>query len=323
LSIFLAMRELYRFIVVESGRRQILLGLISLAVAGLSMAPLELQRRIVNDAIGERQLELLGWLCLAYLSLVLVQSGLKFCMRLERGRIAEEIIRRLRTRAFCRVAPADDSASTTSSEEGGKAASIIAQEVNPLGGFVGEAVSVPLAEGGMLVAIFGYMLYVEPAIALAALGIFSLQMLVVPFVQRAINRRTEAQIGEVREVTGAVSVLASGETDGGDNGIDANQRRIDRIFALKMQTFRLKYALKAFINGLNHLSTVGVLGVGGWMVIEGTSDVGTVVAFLSGMERVSAPWRELVAFFRTAMDAALKCRLIRTALEEIEASGRT
>lgn len=131
------MAELYRFILVESGCRKVRLGLLSILVAGFLVVPLELQRRIVNDAIGVRQLALPGRLCRGYLGLVALQSGLKFCMRLQRGPIAEEVIRRLRTRAFCLMVSAEEGddptgdrrGTRTSSEEGGKATSFIALAV--------------------------------------------------------------------------------------------------------------------------------------------------------------------------------------------------
>ena len=49
-------KSLYGFIWKVSSRDQILLCVITLVVAAMSMAPLELQRRIVNDAIENHDL---------------------------------------------------------------------------------------------------------------------------------------------------------------------------------------------------------------------------------------------------------------------------
>jgi ABC-type bacteriocin/lantibiotic exporter with double-glycine peptidase domain len=43
-----------------------------------------------------------------------------------------------------------------------------------------------------------------------------------------------------------------------------------------------------------------VLFVGGWLVLNGQSDMGIVVASLTGLQRIEGPWRDLVAFFRNA-----------------------
>ena len=45
----------------------------------------------------------------------------------------------------------------------------MASEAERVGGFVGEAFSQPLLQGGRLVAVLGYMLVVEPTIALVSL----------------------------------------------------------------------------------------------------------------------------------------------------------
>jgi hypothetical protein len=69
--------SLYRYIWTISGRDQIGLCLLTLLVFPLSMAPLELQRRIINDAIDGADLRLLLVLCAAYLGVIIVQGGLK------------------------------------------------------------------------------------------------------------------------------------------------------------------------------------------------------------------------------------------------------
>ena len=40
-----------------------------------------------------------------------------------------------------------------------------------------------------------------------------------------------------------------------------------------------------------------ILFLGGWRMLEGRSDVGTVVASLTGLTRIEGPWRDLVSFF--------------------------
>jgi hypothetical protein len=70
-------RSLYGYVWRMSGWHQAWLALLAALVAGLSMAPLELQRRIVNNAIGSENLDLLALLGAAYLAVVVLQAGLK------------------------------------------------------------------------------------------------------------------------------------------------------------------------------------------------------------------------------------------------------
>jgi ABC-type bacteriocin/lantibiotic exporter with double-glycine peptidase domain len=53
-----------------------------------------------------------------------------------------------------------------------------------------------------------------------------------------------------------------------------------------------------------------VLLLGGWLALQGRTDLGTIVAFVSGFERIASPWRELVGFYRRASDARIRYRLV-------------
>jgi ABC-type bacteriocin/lantibiotic exporter with double-glycine peptidase domain len=46
------------------------------------------------------------------------------------------------------------------------------------------------------------------------------------------------------------------------------------------------------------------------MVIQGETTVGVIVAFISGFDRLSAPLRELVNYYRVAAQAAVQHRMI-------------
>jgi hypothetical protein len=49
------------------------------------------------------------------------------------------------------------------------------------------------------------------------------------------------------------------------------------------------------------------------LAIEGRTDVGSVVAALSGLVRISQPWRELIAFYRDLSAVRVKYDLLRAA----------
>jgi hypothetical protein len=49
-------------------------------------------------------------------------------------------------------------------------------------------------------------------------------------------------------------------------------------------------------------------------VLRGRSDVGTVVASLTGLTRIEGPWRDLVSFFRTASTVRVKYGMLVHAL---------
>ena len=79
--------------------------------------------------------------------------------------------------------------------------SLILAEPEPIGAFVGVAVSEPVLQAGILVSVFGYMLYIEPLLAAVSIAMFSPQFVFVPLMQRAINRRVQSRIVVLRETS--------------------------------------------------------------------------------------------------------------------------
>ena len=61
------MLELYSYVWRSSASRQIVLIILAIAAALLAMAPLELQRHIVNTLAGHERADRLLWLCGGYL----------------------------------------------------------------------------------------------------------------------------------------------------------------------------------------------------------------------------------------------------------------
>ena len=51
-------------------------------------------------------------------------------------------------------------------------------------------------------------------------------------------------------------------------------------------------------------------GFGGYLVMQGQTQVGVIVAFISGFEKISAPVRELVSFYRVAEQARVQHDMI-------------
>jgi ABC-type bacteriocin/lantibiotic exporter with double-glycine peptidase domain len=283
-------RNVFAFAWRQSRRHQPWLGLLAVLIFPLTMVPLELQRRIIDQAVGGQNLDLLLWLGAIYLGVVLLQGGLKYLLRVYAGMVSERTTLDLR-RAVHDQDPGGE----------GETVSIVASEAERVGGFVGEAFSEPILQGGILVAVLGYMLVVEPTIALVSLGFFVPQILLLPMIQQFINRRARRKVKLVREL--------------GDQIVDqAADRRYAgttrQVYAVRMSYYRWKFASKLLNNFMNHLAPLSVLMVGGYLVINGGTTIGTVVAFISGFERMADPSRQLLAYYRLAAETQVQYRLI-------------
>jgi len=57
-----------------------------------------------------------------------------------------------------------------------------------------------------------------------------------------------------------------------------------------------------------------LLFAGGIMVLNGKTEIGIVVAFISGLDRVPEPWREMIAFLRSTAAARVQFDSIESTL---------
>jgi ABC-type multidrug transport system fused ATPase/permease subunit len=302
-------RDLYRYIWSTSARSQIYLSGLSIAVFLLELAPLELQRRIVNGAVADRGLQFILALCLLYVGVAVLHGALKFMMSIYRGSVTEAANRRLRMR----IDPTGSAQNDDSCTAKGVKVSIVVSEVEAVGGFVGSSFCDPLLNAGILVSVFGYMIVVQPWMALVAILIFLPQLLFIPFLQNAINLRTKRRIKKLRAMS--VDIVSDQAAHEATQAKRTFRQRVRDVYRLNMQIYVRKYGMNFLMNLLYTLGVIGILGVGGWLLLQGRTEVGTIVAFISGLSRMNGPWGELVNYFRDLTNAGLKFRMIESALD--------
>jgi ABC-type multidrug transport system fused ATPase/permease subunit len=301
-------KTLLGYIWKASARHQLGLCTLSVTVFLLSAVPLELQRRIVNDAIGRGALDAILWLALAYAAVALTEGGIKLWLNVYRSWVSERAVRHLRHDIGAlthRALAASDRAKAEGVE-----ISMMLSESEPIGGFVGISLSEPLLQGGILLSVFGYLAFLQPWMALLSVAVFSPQLVFVPLMQRAINRRAAERIRTLREVSGEIV----GAGDAGAVAIAAQQGQIDHVFRVNMGIFKLKFTMNFLMNLMHHLGVATALGVGGWYAAKGQMEVGTVVAFISGLAKVNDPWGDLVNWFREMTVVGMRYRLIADAM---------
>jgi ABC-type multidrug transport system fused ATPase/permease subunit len=305
-------RNVFRYVLGTSGLHQLFLLALTVSVFLLEVVPLELQRRIVNDLVKHRPFSWVVALCAVYAGTVLVQGGTKLALNIYRSWVGERAKRDLRRRVHTFVETPD--AASPAAEAQGIAVSMIVAEVEPIGGFVGESVSEPLLQVGIMLSVLSYLTHIDPWMALAAFGLFFPQLVFVPLLQAAVNRRTGARIRVLRQL-GISMIAGNGGAD--DESSPADDRRIEQAFALDMGIFKLKFTMNFLMNICNHLQIISALLVGGWWVYTGNIEIGGVVAFISGIGRLNDPWGDLVNYFRDVNVTQIKYRLLADAVDQL------
>ncbi|MGE0575183.1 ABC transporter ATP-binding protein [Reyranella sp.] len=292
-----------------TGRHQAGLAILSIAVFLLSAAPLELQRRIVNTVVDRGAFETVLWLAMAYGAVALTEQSLKLALNIYRGWVSENSVRTLRIRA----GDSARSAGCTTANDAGVEISVILEEVEPVGGFTGISISEPLLQAGILVSVMSYMLYIDAGLTLLALAFFLPQLVFVPLLQLAINRRAQSRIITKRGLSGEIvkTAIAAG------NGWSRVEKPINRVFALNMGIYKLKFTMNLLMNVMHHSAVAVALGVGGWQALQGHIEVGTVVAIVGGMGKLNDPWGDLVNWARELSVVEVKYRLYADAIDHL------
>ena len=194
-------RSLFRFILRYSKRDQLRIVPFVLLTMGVYYASLDLPKTIINEAIqGGRfpqpdatagffglelgRLEYLFALSMVFLGLIVVNGWLKFRINTMKGWMGERMLRRLRYALYDYILrfPLARFRRVKAAEM----ATMIKDEVEPLGGFIGEALITPLFLGGQALTAMFFILYQHWALGLIALAIVGVQAFVIPRLRKRL-----------------------------------------------------------------------------------------------------------------------------------------
>jgi ABC-type bacteriocin/lantibiotic exporter with double-glycine peptidase domain len=299
--------EFYRLLWRQTKRTQFLLIGLSLAIAALASVPLYFQQKLINGlayGISLHQVMVLG---AQYAAVTLLAVGLKLCLQYRGAMLGEAIVRRIRGRILATHAGRRRAGDTNRTADG-TVVSMLTAESEYVGLFVGEAITTPLLELGTLLSILVFITVSEPLLGLFIVAVALPQAAIVVAAQRPVNALVKQRLELLREAA--------------DRTVDAANRwpeeailaTFDDVLHTRRRIHILKLSSKAALNALAALGVVGILVLGGWLVLRGATDVGTVVAALSGMSRIDRPWKNLVKFYRSLGTVLVRYGLLADAI---------
>ena len=317
--------SIFKFIFKHSRREQILLLLVTAASFPFLYVSLDLPKTIINEAIGGRdfpqalfgyeldQIPYLMVLCGFFLALVFINGGFKYFVNVYRGVVAERMLRRLRNQLFSRVLRFPLPHFRRQSE--GEIVSMITAEAEPLGGFVGDSVALPAFQGGTLLTILVFMFVQDWVLGAAAIALYPMQGYLIPKLQRKVNELGKQRVVQVRKLSEGISQVVTGiqEIHAHDTSrleLADFSDRMNGIYGVRLQIFRLKFFIKFLNNFIDKLTPFFFFSIGGYLVIKGQLTFGALVAVLAAYKDISAPWKELLKYYQTKEDARIKYELL-------------
>lgn len=324
---------IYRFILRHSLPQQLFLLALTVVSFPFLYVSLDLPKTIINRAIKGTHFpqKLLGFqfgqigylfvLCAAFLVLVFINGGFKYVINTYKGQLGERMLRRLRFQLYRRILrfPLSQFSKTSSAQM----IPMITAEGEGLGGFIGDAFSLPAFQGGTLLTIVLFMFVQDPVLGAAAVALYPAQLYVIPKLQRRVNQLGKLRVREIRQVADRIQETAAGIADIRANDmvklhLASFAHRLGHIYDIRFEIYRRKYFIKFLNNFIAQLTPFFFYSLGGYLVITGHLSVGGLVAVLAAYKDLAPPWRELLTFYQTKENARIQYDQI---VEQFDAAG--
>ncbi len=316
-------RSIYGYIFKHSLPQQIVLVVLTFAAFPFIYLQAELPKKIVNEAISGNsadfpitfkgfefdQVTYLFILCGIFLTLVFINGIFKYVLNVSRGKLGERMLRRLRYELYARVLRFPIPHFRRVSQ--GELIPMITQEVEPLGGFIGDAIAQPLYQAGVLVTLLVFILMQDPYLGLAAVSLFPIQAAFIPVMQRRVNALAKDRVRNVRRLSDHLGETIAGITEIRANDGSHYQRaifaqRLGIIYEIRYKIFLWKFFIKFINNFLAQFTPFLFYSVGGYLAIQGDLSIGALIAVISAHKDMNAPWKELLAYYQQREDARIK-----------------
>ncbi|KAA8607074.1 ABC transporter permease [Salipiger aestuarii] len=320
--------SLFSTVLRYSRRQQALMIVVSLIAMPILYLTLELPKQIVNNALdsGRFPVAVLGrdvdqvvflmLLCGLYLLAIILNGLNKYGLNVFKGYVAERFLRRFRLLVYRQWRSDPDSQNQS------EIVPILAQEVEPIGGFAADVLTLPILQGGTLLTILFFMFVQDPVLGAAALTVLPIQLVLLPKLQRRVNALSRTRIKEVRQLGRQLSdqLRERQVNPAGLLPASASFRELEHV---RRKIFRLKFFIKALNNFLTALTPFLFYSLGGYFVIEGRITLGALVAVLAAHKDFSAPLKELFSYYQTLEDTRIRYQEITTFFTgSIQRSGK-
>jgi putative ABC transport system ATP-binding protein len=248
-------------------------------------------------------------LSFTFLTLILINGYFKYIINLRKGALGERLLQRLRFDLFSSLL-----SSTPEQRQRLKpseAASIIKDEVEPIGGFVGDAFIQPVFLGGQALTALVFILMQNVLLGLVALAMIASQVLVIPRLRREQIRlgkqrqiASRALAGKIGEVVETLDEVSNHGTAALERGLVS--QRLEALFGIRYRLFGRKFAVKALNNLMAQVTPFLFYTIGGYAALTGSLGIGQLVAVIAAYRDLPPPVKELIDWDQQRLDVEAK-----------------
>ncbi|NTG51176.1 ABC transporter ATP-binding protein [Agrobacterium rhizogenes] len=248
-------------------------------------------------------------LSLVFLALVVLNGLFKLYINTYKGRLGERMLRRIRFELidrvlrfppahFKRVKPAE-------------IATMIKDEVEPMGGFTGDAFVQPALLGGQAITALIFIIMQNFWLGMIAAAIVVVQAIVIPRMRKRLLELGRQRQLTARELSGRVGEIVEGIGTIHANDTSNLERadiaaRLGLIFSIRYDLYQWKFMVKFINNFLAQVTPFLFYSIGGFLALQGRLDIGQLVAVINAYKDLPGPLKELIDWDQSRQDVQVK-----------------
>lgn len=255
------------------------------------------------------RIQTLVGLSLVFLGLVIINGLFKYYINTYKGRLGERLLRRIRFELVDRILrfrPA-----YFRHVKGAEMSSMVKDEVEPLGGFTGDAFVQPALLGGQALTALAFIFVQNLWLGMVAAFMATVQILVIPPLRRRLiilgrERQLSARLlaGRVNELVEGINTIHANDTSNYERA-DVSAR-LGHIFSIRYEIYQRKFMVKFLNNFLAQVTPFLFYLIGGYLTIKGSLDVGQLIAVINAYKELPGPLKELIDWDLTRQDVQVK-----------------
>jgi putative ABC transport system ATP-binding protein len=244
-----------------------------------------------------------------FLLLVIINGLFKFYINTYKGRLGERLLRRIRFELVDRILRFPPSQFKRA--KGAEIASMVKDEVEPLGGFTGDAFVSPALLGGQALTALFFIIVQNLWLGIIAAAMVGVQGFIIPRMRRRLLVLGRERQLTARELSGRVSEIFEGigtirayDTTNYERADIA--ARLGRIFKIRYDLYQWKFLVKFINNFLASLTPFLFYAFGGYLALNGQLDIGQLVAVIGAYKDLPGPLNDLINWDQIRQDVQVK-----------------
>ncbi|MBV9243531.1 MAG: ABC transporter ATP-binding protein, partial [Methylobacteriaceae bacterium] len=255
------------------------------------------------------RLDYLLWLSGAFLVLTLINGAFKYVVNMRKGKLGERVLQRLRLDLFTLLLRFSPEA--IRNVKASETATIIKDEVEPIGNFVGDAFIQPAFLGGQAVTALAFILLQSPSLGIIAGGMVLVQGFIIPRMRREQLRLGKQRQLQSRSLAGRIGEIVEGMAEVDNHGTSSYERHkisrlLDQLFWIRYKLYGRKFMVKFINNTLAQITPFMFYSIGGYFALRGSLDIGQLVAVIAAYRDLPPPVKELIDWDQQRLDVEVK-----------------